>query len=203
MARLQPDQLEEHRAWLSQWRHPDAVQMYVDQVNVWMGATDFFTQPGINFLREMHTMSRFALAQSYSQVRLSPIEPPDAQAMASGVILDFEITEADLDGRRRGWEYQQAEALTAPFETLIEDDPYEDWIADMTAIPGALRRVVEGKCRKAYGPETRLLIELNIPSRSLPRDPITEGFADSTSAARGILHSVFVLWGAEVYGPYK
>lgn len=203
MARLDAQQIAEHRAWLYEWHHPDAVSTYVDQINIWMGSVDFFVQPGISFLREMSTMSRFALKMGYDSVRLAANDPPDAQAMLGSSILDFEVTEADLDGRTRGREYQQAEQLSQPFHTLVEDDPYEDWVADVGRIPDALRRVVLNKCRKAYPSETRLLIELNIPSRMLPHEPIADRFAENTRAARGVLHSVFILWGAEVYGPYS
>ncbi|MCK1618043.1 hypothetical protein IVA96_15600 [Bradyrhizobium sp. 159] len=102
----------------------------------------------------------------------------------------FEVTEADMDGRRRGDEID----LHA-----LEPDPVENWQRRFEAIPAALNRVVAKKVSKDYPPGVSLVIYLNLGCYGAYTAEGLPIISESTSAARAKFRSVFVMWEGVLY----
>ncbi len=108
----------------------------------------------------------------------------------SGVIQQFEATEADRDGRRRGDE---------PDSFELEFDPVEQWRARFEAIPEALTRVVTKKIAKDYLPGVGLVIYVNLGCYGAY---IHEGLPilqNGTAPAKDKFRIVLVMWEGTVY----
>ena len=108
MARLTQDQIRTHIEWLSGWRTPEGVFSYVGDINTWMGSEDFFSQPGTTFLRDAWTGAALAKARDIEEIRLVKDEWPDIELKTSHGVERVECVEADLPGRQRAREYQEA-----------------------------------------------------------------------------------------------
>ena len=109
MPRLPKSELVRHRAWLSDWRMPDDMAVYVSTVNDAMGSADFFRQGGVDFLRDAWLAAEFGRHRQSLSVRLVAERErwPDFEARGGGGIERVECAEADVPGRRRGDEYRK------------------------------------------------------------------------------------------------
>src|SRR5207249_4187366 len=99
--------------------------------------------------------ARIATALGAKQVRLCPGERPDFELMFDEETWQYEVTEADMPGRRRGDE------STTP---VVEFDPVEDWRKRFEAIPVSLKSVVGKKLEKNYNPDISLVVYVNLGS---------------------------------------
>jgi hypothetical protein len=143
-------------AWaneLSAWTPTDVFRARIDQMAQTIPRRTFFRQAGLTFLREAWIASRTAYALSSDVVRLVSFQRPDFETQTNGQIQQFEATEADIEGRRRGDE---------PDDPFPRMDPVEDWRRRFESIPAALDRVVAKKLRKQYLPEVDLVIYVNL-----------------------------------------
>ena len=143
-------------AWateLSRWTPTDVFRGRIDQIAQAIPRGTFFRQGGLAFLRDAWIASRVACALPSDMVRLVSSERPDFEIQIAGQIQQFEATEADIEGRRRGDE---------PDDPYPRPDPVEDWRRRFEAIPTALDRVVAKKLKKDYLPEVNLAIYVNL-----------------------------------------
>lgn len=129
-----------------------------------MGSVNLFTQSGVDFITEAWAAAKFDTLRSTQSVRLVAERErwPDFQLQAGGQKQQWEFTEADVPGRRRGDEYRaQAEHVDAA-GSFVQDDPVEGWIARAQLVPTALGEAVRRKLAQRYAHRVPLLIYLNI-----------------------------------------
>src|SRR5262245_38175036 len=178
------------RGELCEWTPTDMFRARIDQIARAIPRKIFFGQGGLTFLREAWIASRVAVALPSDMVRLVSSERPDFEIQIDGEIGQFEATEADIEGRRRGDE---------PDEPHLQPDPVENWRRRFEAIPEALDRVVAKKLKKDYPPEVNLAIYVNLGCYGAYAK---EGFPilrDHTAAASTKFKNVFVLWEGCLY----
>ena len=180
-------------AWtseLSEWAPTDVFRAHIDQIAQAIPRNTFFGQGGLAFLRDAWIASRVAGALPSDMVRLVSSERPDFEIQIDGQIEQFEATEADIEGRRRGDE---------PDDPYPQPDPVENWRRRFEAIPEALDRVVAKKLKKDYLPEVNLAIYVNLGCYGAY---VKEGLPilrDHTAPARTKFKRVFVLWEGCLY----
>lgn len=179
------------KAELSEWMVPGAFRSRVDAIIRPLPRHIFFRQGGLAFLRDAWIAGKVANALSSRLVRLVPHARPDFEVQKDREMSEqFEVTEADMDGRRRGDEID----LHA-----LEPDPVENWQRRFEAIPAALNRVVAKKVSKDYPPGVSLVIYLNLGCYGAYTAEGLPIISESTSAARAKFRSVFVMWEGVLY----
>lgn len=182
--------LDGWRSELSDWMDADAFRLRVDQIIRPLSRQVFFGQAGLAFLRDAWIAARAATALSSDLVRLVSADRPDFEIQIDGEIQQFEATEADQEGRRRGDEHELAE---------LTPDPAEKWRERFEAIPAALDRVVTKKIGKDYPPGVGLMIYVNLGCYGAFLD---EGFPilqSGTAKAKDKFRIVFVMWEGTLY----
>jgi len=205
MPKLIRAELDQHRAWLSEWRSPDEFRHRVAAVNDAMGSAAFFRQGGTEFLRDAFLGGEFGRLRQCEAVRLVATQDrwPDFEARdADGSVESVECAEADIPGRRRGDEYRQIESRLESGEFAFEEDPVEDWYARAEAAPAALAATVAKKLEKRYPPGASLLIYLNIHEWDVQRAEIEAAMALKVAPALPVFQRTWILWNGRLYGPW-
>lgn len=175
---------------LSGWTPTHVFQSRIDQIARTIPRSTFFSQGGLAFLRDAWIASRVANALPSNTVRLISAPRPDFEIEINGQILQFEATEADIEGRRRGDE---------PDDPDPRFDPVEAWRRRFEAIPAALDRVIIKKLNKDYAPDVNLVIYVNLGCYGAY---VKEGLPilrDHTAPAKSKFKRVFVLWEGCLY----
>ena len=198
MSRLTKEEIARHKSWLTQWHEPSEVLQYLEAVNRAAGRY-LFIQAGLAFLRDAWAAATLANIQEASAVRLVADEWPDFELRLGENVEPFEVTEADVPGRKRGQEYQEAENTVGPDGISVEDDPVEEWILRAEAAPIALRLAAQRKANKAYSGGVHLLIYLNISEFGIRQREIENCFQEATKAAKATFDTVWILWKATAY----
>ncbi len=159
----------QHRLWLEGPNKPAKVVSYIDDIaNAMQGESplnvDFFTQPGIEFLRDAWVSAKFALATNADTITLVAESEryPDVRIFYGQEIEEWEITEAQCPGRRRGAEEKEAENRRKEGKPYACNKSASSATARTNSIPHALRTAIKIKKAKIYGNSARLLIYLNI-----------------------------------------
>lgn len=175
---------------LSEWMPAPAFRNRVENIVRAMPRHIFFGQGGLAFLRDAWVAGRVATALTSDLVRLIPDRRPDFEIQTGQRVEQFEATEADMDGRRRGDE------LDIP---RLEPDPVENWRRRFEAIPAALDRVIRKKVAKPYSPHVNLVIYVNLGCYGAY---VSEGLPilrAGTALAKEKFKSVFALWEGTLY----
>jgi hypothetical protein len=118
-ARIQRNTLVAWTNELSEWTPTEVFRAHIDQIAQAIPRNTFFGQGGLTFLRDAWIASRVARALSSDMVRLVSAERPDFEIQIDGKIEQFEATEADMKGRRRGDEPDDLE-LRPPRRELAQ-----------------------------------------------------------------------------------
>jgi hypothetical protein len=197
-ARVQKSVLERWRAELTVLTETERFRARVDEIlhPASVSSAAFFNQGDLGFLRDAHIASRIATTLPAEAVRLCPDQWPDFELKIDGVRRLFEVTEADVPGRRRGDEYLSD-------DHLIEDDPDEDWRNRFEAIPVALDKVISKKLAKKYSGNASLIVYVNIDCFGAY---LTEGVPMlyyGTCAAKDKFSEVLALWEGRLFGLWK
>jgi hypothetical protein len=158
----------------------------------YVGSIDLFNQAGIDFLLEAQAAAEFAQSRRASMVRLVADVWPDFEIEREGTIEPFEITEADLPGRKRGREYREV-------NHRIKDDPVENWTKRADQVPAALHLAAARKAEKRYSGRAQLLIYLNISEYGIREKEIENCFSDATATAKDQFDAIWVLWKGQSY----
>ncbi|MBR1280674.1 hypothetical protein JQ597_01325 [Bradyrhizobium sp. AUGA SZCCT0177] len=180
-------------AWkteLSEWTATEVFRTRIDQIAHSIPRGTFFRQGGLAFLRDAWIASRVAGALPSDIVRLVSSPRPDFEIQIDGQTLQFEATEADMEGRRPGDEPDDPHPLM---------DPVENWRRRYEAIPAALDRVVAKKLKKDYPPDVSLAIYVNLGCYGAYVEEGLPILRDHTAAARAKFKCVFVLWESCLY----
>ena len=195
MPRLTSQEMNLHREWLEQWRKPASMLAYTNSVMDRMCSDHLFNQSGVGFLLEAFAASEFAIARSASQVQLVSADRPDFELQLDSKIEQWELTEADIPGRKRGLEYRMSKSE----KFLIADDPVESWNTRADLVPEILHTCATQKAAKNYPQGTRLLIYLNIGEFGTRQKEIEGYMAESTSPAKAAFEEIWVLWKQKGY----
>jgi hypothetical protein len=191
LERIPKTTLKAWKAELSQWAQPDVFRSRVDQLKVPLFRNRlFFGQAGLEFLRDAWIAGRVATALSCDAVRLLLAAQPDFEIECDGQIQQFEATEADMDGRRRGDE---------PEQLGPQPDPVENWRKRFEAIPAALDRVVAKKVGNEYPPSVSLVVYLNVGCYGAYVDEGLPILRQGTARAKDKFKLVFVMWEGILY----
>jgi len=205
MPKLSKLELAQHRAWLSEWRTPSEAAAYATAVNDVMGSADFFRQGGVEFLRDAWLAAEFGRHRQSTSVRLVAERDlwPDFEAQdGGGEIERVECGEADIPDRRRGDEYRVVAERSKNGKPNFEHDPMEDWIARADQVPTALATVIASKVGKHYADRVSLLVYLNISEFDIRRAEIEAAMAPAVAPALPYFRRVWILWKAQLYGPW-
>jgi len=194
---ISAEALEDYKSRLSRWLAPADFIRTAEQLRTAVSGYQYFNDPKAAFARDAWIAARLASVSASSDVRLGSVWP-DYEERSDGAIVQFEITEADIPGRRRGDEYKTMSVT--PHWTM---DPGEDWIARAEQAPTALRTAAEAKARKGYPPSARLVIYLNIGEHGIRQKEIEAAMAEMTAPARKAFQQVWVLWKARLYRLWK
>ena len=142
MTKVSAQELEDWRERLSEWQEPERFVAAVEQLRRLLGITQYFTDPRVGFALDAWVGARLASITEASEVRLGvPPWPDYEERFSRSSKVEFEITEADIEGRRRGDEYK----------TVSEGWRFvsiEDLIAKAEQAPAALLRPPKQKQRK-------------------------------------------------------
>ena len=113
--------------FLHAWLSPKDFREALDRLEAAQG--DYLlTDPRAGFYRDAFCAELFATLVGADLVRLVDGERPDFQISVAGSELEFEVTEADMPGRKRGQEVQERRKRRVPGEPFVEDFSYEDWL---------------------------------------------------------------------------
>lgn len=205
VTRLAEPDLKQHREWLSQWHNPDELARYVSDVNDAMGSTNFFVQPGVEFLRDAWLAAQFGQYRSCEFVRLvaPPAQWPDFEAKTGINVEQIECVEALLPGRRRGDEYRETERRVIAGGSRAQNDPIEDWYARADQVLPSLAATVDAKIKRNYAQRAGLLVYLNIGEWGVRQQEVESGIPGAVAPALPHFTKIWVLWKARLYGPYQ
>lgn len=188
--RLSKQKIRELQEELTMWTAPIAFRERVDEIVLSLRREVFFGQAGLAFLRDAWIASRVASALLPEKVRLVCEERPDFEFCSGGMIEQFEATEADRAGRRRGdeptierWWWDTVEHCRDRFE----------------AIPAALERVVSKKVAKGYQSGVSLAIYLNLNCYGAYVNEGLPIIANATAPASQQFKNIFVIWERSLY----
>jgi hypothetical protein len=144
---------------------PDELLQRYRQIRQESSQTDFFTSPAHKKTQELWCAAHFGRAYSFAFERCFIwISDRDEQTdtdfrleLPTG-IFDFQVTEVQLPGRRRGDEYRRGDALPSSVDHYDQGD---------TLGPIWVRDRIDAK-RRQYGDTNslHLLVYLNFPARA-------------------------------------
>jgi len=200
MARLTPKEIREHRMALEVWQRPEKVLRRLDEeIHSRMTGEEFFNQPGIEFLRDAWAAATFAKLRGAELVRLVPKDQrwPDFEMRLGGRVEQWEVTEADIPGRRRGAEYRYDPLI--PGDRALGLDHQQNYIARAERFPEAIRRASEKKAFRNYSARVSLLIYLNPSDFGTRHQQTVDSFAEATRPAKDRFKEVWILWKGQVH----
>ncbi len=188
--------------WFNQWWNPQALlESSLAHMHAIPGSVPgnlLFNTPALKPLPEAYAAAKFAATRAQvrpCEVRLihPATEFPDFKIRFGDVVEQFEQTEADREGRRRGAEYREADRRVSSGATagLKHYDPDEEIAAAPKAIEIALRR----KARKHYRPRPNLLVYVNFPTDNGKPLLKPRQAAQLVESFRETFLSIWLLWG--------
>lgn len=205
MTRLNRGEIKQLRDELTHWRTPTELLTYTRTLMDMMGATDLFTQPGVDFITEAWAAAQFAKARRALRVRLVPERDqwPDFELRTRRGVESWEFTEADRPRRRRGDEVRRAERRQASGKRPRMRDISARRVARQAAqVPDWVRRRCRAKTKKLYGGSAGLLVYLNWSDYGWHPE-VAASFLDATAPAKDAFTETWVLWSARVYRTWK
>jgi hypothetical protein len=189
----------ERRQWLDEfcrWQTPLSFSARVD--DLWRERGDFLlTDPRAAFFREAHSAARFGRLRSANLVRLIAADRPDFELQIGSIIQQYEFTEADMPGRRRGQEIEADRAIASD-DLVIRPFPSEEWLTPAMA-DQILRGAAAKKSSAKYDPTWGLLILLNPIEFGAFQAEIESVMRDATASAGRRFADVWVLWSGRAY----
>ena len=196
MPRLTRKEIDELKRRLARWQTPGEMSRLVDETRRRIESAVFFTQAGLDFLRDGWIAVEFGRARNAEQVRLVENEWPDFELRVGGTVEPFEAVEGDNPDRRRGDEYRNQTGEPEP-------DPFEDWVARAEAAPDWLDTVCRKKADKHYAAGANLVIYLNLIEYGARQTEVVNSFPTATQAAKDKFDAVWVLWKSQAYLVWK
>lgn len=203
--RISKQEIFEYRLRWSAWRPPVELAAEVDWLRREIGGEDFFTQPGLQFIRDAYGAAKFGCGRNARLVRLHNEERPDFEIQfLDGNIETFEFTEAQIPGRRRGAEYDRntPAAVEMPVETWPTKNQIFEIVRNAAKIKGEKAKMLAAR-GTPYPQDVGLLIYLNIFEfwNENERKQIAEVFYDAIEPSKEEFRTVWILWHDALYCP--
>ncbi len=186
-------------SWFSDWYDPARFFGEVSAILESIPSGRLFVGPEYQDLFDAFAAGRFAVARRTSEVCLLRMERdrfPDFALKLGDRIEQFEFTEADRAGRRRGEEYQRRAERSR--RGLPNEPELFDPTEDVAAALEAIARVIKAKARKHYQPKPNLLVLVTLAGFEWPPDREAE-LIELTRPWRHGFESIWLLWGAHVF----
>jgi hypothetical protein len=174
----------------------DQFRSRVDEILSPISGATLFNQGGLQFLREAHIASRVATALSADSVKLINDTWPDFEIRCQREERLFEVTEADMIGRRRGEEYLNDNGE-------IEEDSVEEWRTRLEAIPATLSSVISKKLAKNYPRNASLVVFVNLDCWGAYLSEGRTLLYCGTRQAKDAFVEVFALWEGRLLSLWK
>lgn len=205
VTRLTKAELVQHRLPLEIWQAPAVMLEYCDRLMDHMESADLFTQGGAHFILEGWAAAKFALVRGAQEVRLvSERESwPDFQLRLNSEVGDWELTEADQPGRRRGDEYREADQRVRAGGSRTRQDRVENWVQRAEQAPGAIRERCIAKAAKNYAGSASLLVYLILSEYGIRQKEVEESLPEATAPAKDAFTEVWVLWKDRAYAIWR
>jgi ribosomal L7/L12-like protein len=187
-ASLSAEELKSARADLALWCTPEQFFKKVDVLAGKETLEERFNAPRLGFLRDASILAVFAKElKGVSRVRLAAAADsfPDGFVETSDGTLNIEATEADMETRRRGAEY---EAGTPRGESG------EEWERQAKVIPVELDRVIRQKVDKNYDPPPTLVVYLNLDGHGTHKAEVENIVEDVKRKYGSSFKGIYVLW---------
>jgi hypothetical protein len=198
--------LEAWRNELSTWADSSTFRSRIDQImqSPELGGA-MFRQAGLTFLRDAWVAARVATLVSAGRVRLCAGERPDFELQFDNETRQFEVTEADMPGRKRGDEcwhdpVVKESAVSGP---VVEYEPEESSATHFEAISESLKSVIAKKLDKKYDRDACLMIYLNFESYGAYREAGMSMLRDCTEPAKDFFDEVMVYWEGTLFRFWK
>jgi hypothetical protein len=184
--------------WFDDWWEPRRLLAMVTDHTKLVGRDQLFNDPSLKPLLEAWAAAKFATVLSQDRqvtLRLERDRFPDFQLKVCDEFQQFELVEADREGRRRGNEYQEIaerEAQGLPPETEMFDPGEEE-----SEAISALGRAIKRKAAKKSNPCPHLIVYVNFflfgepPIPTLLASEMASQWDDSFASA-------WLLWGSFV-----
>jgi hypothetical protein len=197
---LTKEEIRRFRERLLKWQSLDEFNAVLEEWHEISGGFSII-QPGSDTYRDGWIAAHFAKAVAGDRLRLVGADRPDFEMEIRSRVSEFEATEADIPGRRRGQEYWQDWEMQHRGESTVRDHN----------APGILRREVgnmlrgaaENKSQIGYGTDCNLVIYLNPGDFDWYHEEILSSFIPSTERAGRVFRSVCILWKEVAYCAWR
>lgn len=192
---------DEHKPpeWFQEWREPLDLFDEAQWITTGVPKGEIFRNPTYQFAFDAYGAGKSALIFSTENpclVRCLPHLYPDFALKFGDREIEYELTEADRDDRRRGDEYRkQAEQEEAGLPQEHEMfDPGEEQQAAYLAV----ERAVALKASKHYQPKAELVVLVNLWSFDL-QEVDWERLRNLTEPHRSEFPAIWILWGNRLF----
>ena len=156
------------------------------------------TDAGLGFFRDAQRALNFATLLRAEKVRLTATDPPDFELQISGEIRAFEVTEADIPGRKRGDEYKEKRRLRTSGGPVVRHLTAEE-MPSSQVVASILKRAAERKTDDRYLPEWGFLIYLNVWNFGAERNEVEAVMHEATTVVKDRFSTVWILWQDAAY----
>jgi hypothetical protein len=179
---------------LTVWQRPGEFRRRVTAFVNQCRSREFFNDPKLKFLHDAWTLAELIKHKRVSNIRLARADErwPDGYVqLRSGRVVNVEVTIALMPGRKMGEEYK--------FDTGMEFDPVEDWIARADAIPEALETAIKKKIAKQYGSSSWLVVYLNRSEYGIRQHETVRVIVALKHRYADAFERLLVLWKDKLY----
>jgi hypothetical protein len=186
-----------YRSRLSEWNTPRRFIETADELTDRISALQVFSPHGV-FARDAWVAARFVSASPRTPCVSAPTNGPDFETRTRGAIQRYEVTEADILGRRRHDEYKALARSERDFDFWTRTAA--DWRARAEQVPLALQHAAELKAQKCYATNSaRLVVSLNMNTLGYRQKEIEAAMPAATAVAKDTFSQVWVLWTNHLY----
>lgn len=187
MAKLTAEEKSRWQKELCVVQPPDKFLSRVTEMMEEVGDKELFKQGGLQFLLDASIAGYFAKGVDAETVQLIDDEWPDFRILSNGKPRNFESTEVDIRGRKRGDEYKAAPPPASEVPIGEYRGEYLDWI----------EKAVSAKARKNYDSTSNcsLMIYLNFQIGIVDPKEMRSECQAVTKDARNIFDEIWLLHG--------
>lgn len=196
--RVPPEQLRRLRVALERWQSPKEFVCLLEETTDQIDSPQYFNDSRAQFALDAWVAARVAMVTEADEVRLCPDEWPDYEERTQGEVAQYEITEADRPGRKRGAEYKGLSSETDASDLRHVSD--EEWENRTATALAALQDRAKNKATKCYPRTASLVIHLNVGG--VQRDKLEAEMGLATACAKDHFKSILVLWRDGLYRPW-
>jgi hypothetical protein len=179
---------------LAAWHRPGVFRSYVKHYVNQSPSREFFNDPKLKFLHDAWTLAELVKHKRVAEVRLARHDEqwPDGYVRSRrGRVINVEVTIALMPGRKMGDEYK--------FESRIEYDPVENWVARADAIPEPLESAIKRKVAKQYSSDSWLVVYRNLSEYGIRQRETERVIHDLKRQYANTFEQILVLWKEKLF----